>query len=314
MGGVDDLEHLAAGYRDFAAHDARGRSPLYGELAAGVAADEDLLAWLSGLPRGKRQPNLLFAAARLIAGTPDGWDAFRAVVAERRDELEAVMLARRTQTNEAARCALMLPLLASLRQPLALLEVGASAGLCLLPDRYAYDYEGHRVGDGRPVLRCRPEGDVPLPARLPEVAWRAGLDLEPIDIRDPERVRWLELLIWPGEEYRLRTLHGALEVARADPPRVVRGDLTTDDLRELAAEAPREATLVIFHTAVLFYVPRAGRERFRATVGELGATWIACEGPRVLGLEPGPPSRMALTLDGRRVAWADGHGAALRWG
>ena len=91
---------------------------------------------------------------------------------------------------------------------------------------------------------------------------------------------------------------------------MIQGDLTTD-LPALAAEAPRDATLVIFHTAVLAYVPSAGRKAFRDA---LTGTWIACEGPNVLDLEPGPPSLFALTLDGRRVAWADPHGASLSWG
>ena len=305
-------ERLANGYRDFATAEAPGRSALYGELAAGVAEDGELLRWLDGLPAGKRQPNLLFASARLVAGTPSGWPEFRALLGDRRDEVEAIMLARRTQTNEPARCALLLPLLAGLPQPLALLEVGASAGLCLLSDRYGYDYDGHRLGDGPPLLRCTPEGDPPLPDALPEIAWRAGLDLEPIDLADPERVRWLELLIWPGQEHRLETLRGALAVARADPPRVVQGDLTTD-LEALAAEAPRDATLVVFHTAVLWYEPSEGRARFRAALARLAATWIACEGPRLLDLEPGPPGLFALALNGRRVAWADPHGARLSW-
>jgi hypothetical protein len=304
---------VAEGYRYFAEYETPHKSPLYTELASGVAGDDELLRWLDRLPVGKRQPNLLFAAYRLLAGTPDGWTEFRATLGERRGEIEAVMLERRTQTNEPARCAVMLPLLAALPQPLALLEVGASAGLCLLPDRYGYDYAGHRLGDGRPVLRCTPEGDVPLPDALPRIAWRAGLDLNPLDITDPDQVRWLELLIWPGQEHRLETLRGAIEVAREAPPRVIKGDLT-EDLKALAAEAPDDATLVIFHTAVLYYVPSAGRARFRATVAELGATWLACEAANVLGLPAGPPSLMALAKDGRRVAWADGHGASLSWG
>src|SRR3954470_23583555 len=182
---MGDVEHVAGGYRRFAEIEAR-RSPLYAEWAAGVAADEEILHWLARLPRGKRQPNLLFAAVRLLAGTPSGFPAFRDVLAARRAEVEEVVLARRTQTNEPARCALLLPVLAALPQPLALLEVGASAGLCLLPDRYAYDYDGHRLGNGGPVLRCRPEGPVPLPHCIPEVAWRAGLDLEPVDVTDDE--------------------------------------------------------------------------------------------------------------------------------
>jgi hypothetical protein len=307
-------EKLVKGYRFVAEQDAPTRSPLYAELAAGVAADEELIAWLDGLPNGKRQPNLLFASYRLVAGTPSGWPEFERVLKERRDEVEAVMLARRTQTNEATRCALMLPLLMQLPQPLALLEVGASAGLCLLPDRYGYDYDGYRLGDGPPILRTHVEGDPPLPTALPEVAWRAGLDLDPIDITDEEQIRWLELLIWPGMEYRLETLRQAVEVARRDPPRVVRGDLTTDDLDELAAEAPKDATLVIFHTAVLFYVPAAGRKVFREKVARLGATWLACEGPDVLGLADEMETHMALAKDGRQVARADGHGRELIWG
>ena len=209
------MERIAKGYREFADARRSGRSPLYAELAAGVAGDREILAWLDGLPVGKRQPNLLFAGYRALAGTPAGWPEFRTVLGERRDEIEALMLERRTQTNEPARCALMLPLLAALPQPLALLEVGASAGLCLLPDHYGYDYDGHRLGNGSPTLRCTPEGPVPLPDALPEIVWRAGLDLEPIDIDDPERVRWLELLIWPGEEYRLETSCSARSTSRA---------------------------------------------------------------------------------------------------
>jgi hypothetical protein len=319
---VGDAEHVAGGYRRFAAEEA-GRSPLYAEWAAGVAGDAEILTWLAGLPRGKRQPNLLFASLRLVAGTPPSFAAFREALLARRAEVEAEILARRTQTNEPARCALLLPALAALPQPLALLEVGASAGLCLLPDRYAYDYAGQRLGNGGPLLRCRPEGDVPLPGALPSVAWRAGLDLSPVDVRDPDGTRWLELLVWPGEEYRLQDLRGALDVARRDPPRVVRGDLLTD-LPALAAQAPRDATLVIFHTAVLAYVPSAGRVAFAETVRSLDAVWLANEEPRVLGLEgdgpalaagpaPEAPFNMALARDGEVIAWTDGHGVRMRW-
>jgi hypothetical protein len=192
--------------------------------------------------------------------------------------------------------------------------VGASAGLCLLPDRYGYDYDGHRLGAGPPVLRTHVENDPPLPTALPEIAWRAGLDLDPIDIDDDDQIRWLELLIWPGMEDRLDTLRQAVAVARKDPPRVVRGDLTTGDLNALADEAPKDATLVIFHTAVLFYVPTEGRRIFREKVKRLGATWLACEGPDVLGLASGSRTYMALARDGEQVARADGHGRELIWG
>ena len=307
-------ERLARKYRDFAHHEAH-RSALYAELGAGLAEDRALLAWLDALPVGKRQPNLVFASYRLVAGTPSGWAEFETVLKDRRDEVEAVMLERRTQTNEAARCAFMLPLMAALPQPIALLEVGASAGLCLLADRYGYDYDdgAHVLGSGPPVLRCRTDGAPPLPSRLPEVVWRAGLDLDPIDVFDEERLHWLELLIWPGMEHRIETLRSAVDVARRDPPRVVQGDLRTDDLDAFAAEAPKDATLVIFHTAVLAYVPRDGRAAFRTRVRRLGAAWFAAEAPDLLGFEP-HPSLMALASGGERVAMVDGHGGWLSWG
>ena len=177
------------------------------------------------------------------------------------------MLARRTQTNEPARCATLLPALALLPQPLALIEVGASAGLTLLADRYSYDYGSRQLAGTdpcAPVLSCRPLGPVPIPAQVPEVAWRAGLDLNPLDVTDDDDVRWLECLVWPGETGRRERLAAAIETARRDPPPVHRGDLLTD-LVALARQAPPGATLVIYHSAVLAYVapeqPRPLRRR-----------------------------------------------------
>src|SRR5436189_2923612 len=164
----DERARLSAAYRRFAEDEAHGKSPLYEELARGVAADEEILDLLLSLPRLKRQPNLLFAAARHLFGTPDGWRRFRRGVAQRKDALCALMLMRSTQTNEPGRCAALLPVLAGLPQPLALLEVGASAGLCLLPDFYGYDYGGRRLRpeDGElepPIFPCAANAATPIP-------------------------------------------------------------------------------------------------------------------------------------------------------
>jgi hypothetical protein len=319
---ADQLDRLAEDYARFADHEARSRSALYEELARGVARDPELLRLLAELPRPKQQPNLLLAAVRYLCGTPSGWPQFRSWFFERRDEIVAVMLARRTQTNEPARCATLLPLLATLPQPLALLEVGAAAGLCLLPDRYAYDYGGHHVPPRRPVagaaptFACRASAATPLPSAGVDVAWRVGLDLEPVDVRDPDQVAWLEALVWPGEGARIELLGAALDVARVDPPRVAKGDLRRD-LPALAAEAPPGATLVVFHTAVLAYVADAGeRAAFAAAVRALDAVWIANEGPGLLAAptrDPWPSGRFLLTCDERPIAWTDGHGAAIDW-
>ena len=135
-----DASEVAARYLRFAETEARVRSPLYAAISRGVASDREVLAFLLTFPREKQQPNLLLAAVRHLFGTPADWSEFRDTLLANRDAVAALMRSRSTQTNEPARCATLLPLLAQLPQPLALIEVGASAGLCLLPDRYGYDY------------------------------------------------------------------------------------------------------------------------------------------------------------------------------
>ncbi|MFS0703909.1 DUF2332 family protein [Cellulomonas sp. 179-A 9B4 NHS] len=308
---------LADAYRAFAEREARGTSPTYAAWAAGVAQDPEVLALLADLPPGKRQPNLVLAAARWhgAAGT---YGSLRATLLGAWPDVRATVLARATQTNEAGRCAVLLPFLAALPQPLALLEVGAAAGLCLLPDRYSYRYDDGTAldpadGPSPVVLPCRLDG-VAAPGRVPEVAWRAGVDLSPVDVADDDACAWLETLVWPEHDARRSRLRAALAVARAAPPRVVAGDLL-DLLPALAAEAPPDATLVVLHSAVLAYLDAAARARFVAAVGALPGHWVSNEGARVLdldlpaGVEPG--ARFVVSVDGVARALADPHGAAL---
>jgi len=145
---VDVRERVAARYERFAAFEARGRSPLYERVASAIARDRAVLVYLAGMPEPKWQPSLLLAAVRYLYGTPDDAGGFIDLVRAHGAEIADVMAARSTKTNEPARCATLLPVLARLPQPLALLEVGASAGLCLLPDRYAFDYGHGRVEPG----------------------------------------------------------------------------------------------------------------------------------------------------------------------
>ena len=319
MTGHDPAKGIAENYREFARLEAHGRSPAYETLAESVAGDPAILRFLTELPPEKRQPNLLFAAARYLLGAPADIAHLRAMVSQASIELSEQMLARRTQTNEPARCTALMPALAQLPQPLALLEVGASAGLTLLVDRYSYDYGGHQIAgsDPRaPTLRCAPQGPVPLPARLPQVIWRAGLDINPLDVNNDDDVRWLGCLLWPGEGDREQRLAAAVATARRDPPPVHRGDLL-DDLPALAAQAPAEATLIVYHTSVLAYVTMDKRRQFAAAVAGLGAVWLSNEGPGVVPDLPLPPyggSPSVLARDGRTLlAFADPHGTWLHW-
>ena len=321
---VDWIAGATAGrYRTMADRELAGISPSYEVICRGVAGDADVLARLDTLPAPKRQPNLLLGAVRFLDGSVADWPAFRSFVLDRWDDVAATMLARRTQTNEAGRCAVLLPALAALPQPLALLEVGASAGLCLQPDRYAYRYERSadpsdvvELGDSALTLGCAVSGGVPVPDRLPDVVWRAGLDLNPLDVGDDEDVRWLRSLVWPEQTDRFETLTAAIDIARRDPPRVVAGDLLTD-VAELAAEAPAGATLVIFHSAVLAYVPAEVRARFTDQVAAIAAerptVWLANEAPGVVVDEPRRPGSFVLAQDGDPLAVTGPHGQSLDW-
>ncbi|WP_433391700.1 DUF2332 domain-containing protein [Micromonospora sp. KLBMP9576] len=306
----------AESYVEFGIREARGVSPTYERLSLAVSRDEELLALLAALPPARRQPNLLFGVVRLLGGSVDDPAAFRDFTMANWPAVEAGLRTRATQTNEPGRCAVLLPVLAALPQPLALLEVGASAGLCLYPDRYAYRYGDHAIGAGEPVLDCAATGLTP-PDRLPEVVWRAGLDLNPLRVTEPADVAWLDALIWPEHAHRRARLRAAGTVAASDPPLLVRGDLV-DDLPALAARAPAGATLVVFHTSVLYQVPVPRRVAFADVVRRLPGHWISNESLDVLPHDalPQPPDEAlhnVLALDGRPLAWARPHGQAMTW-
>jgi hypothetical protein len=110
-----------------------------------------------------------------------------------------------------------------------------------------------------------------------------------------------------------------LAVARRDPPTIHRGDLVSD-LSAVAACAPADATLVVFHTAVLAYVAdQSARDGFAATVRQLGARWISNEAPGVFPdiaaklVRRGPRGAFLLAVDGVPVAWTDPHGGWIEW-
>jgi hypothetical protein len=304
---------LASVYLEFAVREARGVSPIYERLALALSADEAVLALLGTVPPPKRQPNLLFAVVRLLDGPVDDPAAFHAFTTENWPAIEAELRTRATQTNEAGRCALLLPVLAALPQPLALAEVGAAAGLGLYPDRYTYRYGEREVGSGGPILDCALTGTAP-PTRLPEVIWRAGLDINPLDVTDPGDLRWLEALIWPEHQHRRDRLREAAAIVAAGPPTLVRGDLV-DDLPNLARQAPPEATLVVFHTSVLYQVPAPRRAAFARVAAQLPGHWVAVEAPAVLGHSglPPPPDQAFYTTCSRLTEprWP-GHAATVR--
>lgn len=316
VGAVDTAEN----YRRFAEEiRATEGSPTYETLALAVAEDHDALAFLQELPPPKRSPHLLFAAARAVLGEVPDPRSLHELVMARPDDLRHILSTRRTQVNEPARSAVLLPALTALDGPLALLEVGAAAGLTLLPDVYSYDYDGHRVqglDPEAPTLRCRPLGPVPLPRQVPEVVWRVGIDLQPLDVTDDDDVAWLSCLVLTGAADRAERLRRAVTAARRRPPVVHRGDLV-DDLARVAAGAPSDATLVVYDSAVLDEVDDDKCDAFADAVSQLDAVWLSSERDRVvqrMGVDRVDPGVLILVRDRHEVlARSDPPATWIEW-
>ncbi len=319
------VDALRNRYVRFAAVEARGSSRCYEHLALAVSHSPALLSFIENLPEERQQPNLFLAAVRSVAGVPTCGQHLEDIVHQYDARIREIMLTRTTQTNEPARCAVLLPSLAQLPQPLALLEVGASAGLCLISDRYGYDYGRARLMPSAAakslslILPCEADQATPLPAAMPDIVWRRGLDLNPLDVNRDEDVAWLKTLVWPEQQHRLANLEAAIGIARLDPPMIERGDLLKD-LPALASTAPKDATLVIFHTAVLSYLAaQEGRDVFADLVRKIGDVWISNE---ALGVFPEidrqvssapKPGRFLLSVDGVPKAWTGPHGQSISW-
>lgn len=329
-----DVEELAGHFRS-SGHDSWSRSEFYGHLNRQIADDPAVVELLTAAPEHQQLPVLLLAAVHSIvlaepdielarwypttASTPrdtDPYPAFRRLCVERSAEIRSIVKTRSVQTNEVGRSALFVPPLGEIERevgPVALVDVGTSAGLNLQLDRFRYRYEpGGTVGDDSPVvIETGTRGPVPVPARVPSIAARVGLDRNPIDVTDPDEARWLMACVWPDQPDRFERLRGAISIASARPPRLVRGDAVSDvaTVIDLVAE---QGHPVVLNSWVLNYLDRHARAAYVAELDRVGAsrdlTWVFAESP---GLAPGLP--FPDTVDGEHTTalvsarWRDGH-------
>jgi hypothetical protein len=224
------------------------------------------------------------------------------------------------QTNEVQRAWGLLPAFLSVAdgRPFDLLELGPSAGLNLLWDRYSYRYSNGRWGDG--PFELTGEDRVPPPAGLLErpvsVARRRGIDLNPVDVTTDEGSRLLQAFVWPDQPGRLDRLRRAIDVVRDDPPELLRGDYV-EALPELLRDRRRGEQLVIFQSASTQYVDAAGLEQLHTAMQEAGrheplAFISTGRAPNDTGyaleLQRFPGGRTS------RLGILDFHGAWLEWG
>ncbi|MEJ3744133.1 DUF2332 domain-containing protein [Actinomycetes bacterium KLBMP 9797] len=293
---------LARMFRHFGSKEFRGYSPRY-EYLSGVVADRPALAApLLAAPPAQRRAILYFAAVQYVLRTiaPDhplaaylptlggarGVDddlpaALADLVVAHGETLTALCATRTTQTNEARRAALLRPgfgrAAALVDGPLGLVELGTSAGLLLLSDRYACRYERNGRAEtygpaGGLALTCEVRGDgwpEPAAASL-AVTQRVGIDLAPIDARDRTATDWLRACVWPEQTDRLARLDAALaEVARARP-RLLAGDMVAT-LPTALSTVDEPAVPCVFSSNAITYLSDQDRADLVATLAAAGA-------------------------------------------
>lgn len=347
----EDLAERFEGFADWCV----GTSPLYEQFARGVAGDPELIELSATVPEGRSPPHLLLAGVHylLLAGrdhplaeyypsvtddpadptTGEPFEAFRDFSLAYEAELQELLETRRTQTNSVRRSAALYPAFARVAEavegePLSLIEVGSSAGLNLLWDRYTYEYDDESDGSGESVRAGSGDGNVlvdsairegepPLPEDSPPVESRMGIDLQPLDVRDPGDARWLRALTWPEHESRRRLLADAIDAAREYPPDLRDGNAL--DLLPDLLEGTRDP-VVVFNTQTLYQFPESDREQFRDLLAEYGTGrelhWLSGE-HGVEGDDPEIWLRWATAADGRllpeRLLAYEQHGRWIRW-
>ncbi len=352
----DRSARLAGMLRDFVIETKS--SPLYTALCPLLADTPVAIELLEGAARMQRRPNLLLAAihaslfrdpSHQLAGwfpTVGGSNSpadpmLRSVLAgfltDRFDELQSLVQAGSTQTNEPGRSAVLFPVLADIANrfdsDVAMIDVGSSAGLNLRFDHYSYTYKTAggevRMGDpSSPVnVVCdvaASTGALPFDAmKQLRVSHRCGLDLNPLDVHDEFQARWLQALVWPDEAMRCARLGAALELARAVPVDVEQGD-AVDSITALVDAVPLGVHPVIVTTWVMTYLPADRRVAFADSLAKLGTTrpltWVFMEHPYYARELPFPAESRAESKEGQPELGCpvvaidyDGSGASARW-
>jgi len=306
----------------------RGYSPVYARVARTVAESDDVLALLHGAPPRSHQPNVLLAAVHylLLGGLDhplaavyrgesdaDPGPLFVDVCITHRREILELLATRHTNTNEVGRSAVLALALTAVGKragaPLAHVDVGCSAGLNLLCDRYRIDYgDAGTTGPADAPVRISCTvlgGHPPIEPLVPPIVERTGIDRDPVDVTDDDQARWQLALVFPDTN-RLPRTRLALQQLQNDPPRIVPGDAVETIGPVLRALRP-DALAVVTTTWVVAYFTPEQRIAFREQLADVSrgrpVAWVSAEGPNTIdlfsGIEaPSDPSDTEASLLG----------------
>jgi len=232
------------------------------------------------------------------------------------------------QTNEAGRSANFIAAMLWLADQglpprFECLEIGSSAGINLMLDRYHYDLGGVQVGPEPGAIRFQPEWQGDAPPDVPiEIASTKGCDVAPVDLTDPAQALRLKAYIWPEHTVRFERLEAAIDEATKQAPKLVHMNAADFVEAELAKPQEPGTTRMLMHSIVWQYVPEDQQARVTAAMEAAGAratpekplVWVALEANRVLHIHemvvrywPGGEEPVVVTR-------AHPHGAWIGWG
>ncbi len=228
------------------------------------------------------------------------------------------------QTNEVARSAILYPglmqIAAETGLPLGLFEIGCSAGLNLVPDRYMYRFAEVQAGQGGSPVVLEPDWSGAVPGGAdPEIVSRRGCDRNVLDVTDAGHADRIISYVWPDQTDRMQRVAAALELARVDPPHIDQADAGDWIETVISDDAAPGIARVVLHSIAFQYFPETVQHRITSRMEAAGAkatseaplAWLSfeqfgTEGPRlVLRLWPGNTSRV--------LASADAHCRSIHW-
>jgi hypothetical protein len=277
---------------------------------------------LHALHLAAREP----ALAAIYAGEPaDDAAIVRAAIDRHGHEL-LPWLNGPPQTNEAGRSANFVAAMLwladrGLPARFACLEIGASAGINLMLDRYGYDLAGVRVGPEHPAMRFAPEWrGPPPPARTIAIAGARGCDVAPVDLADPAQALRLKAYVWPEHTVRFERIEAAIAAAGERAPDLVKRNAANFVEAELVRSQAAGTTRLLMHSIVWQYVPAEQQARVKAAMAAAGAratadralAWVAVEANRTLARHeltvrywPGGEQPMMLGTSHAHGAWIE---------
>ena len=345
---TDDLANL---WRWFGETQCRGYSPIYERIAEVVAANREILELFREAPPAAHMPPAPLGAVRYLlldgldhplgdvyAGRSDAdpGPLFVDLCRSQRDHLLAVLETRRVQTNDCGRSALIGPALTwvatQLPGPYSLVDVGTSAGINLLCDRYRLDYGHHGFtgpADSSVRINCEIKGGVPpIADRLPDLAQRLGIDLSPIDLSNPADAQWLLACVWP-DTGRAERVEASIRLAQSDLPSIVTGR-ANEVLSGVLAGLPTDGTIILTTTWAFGYFSIEERAAFvellRTESEHRRIAWVSAEGAGTVdeltplgGSDSSGPDTLGAVLFERGastphlLAQVHGHGNWIDW-